>query len=47
MKTALELFAKQTKKPAAKKPAAKKPVIRRGSKRTEEFINAIMGLKLR
>ncbi len=47
MKTALELFAKQAKKPAAKKPSAKKPAVRRGSKRTEEFINAIMGLKLR
>lgn len=47
MKKGFDIFSKQTKKPAAKKPLAKKQVPHRGSKRTEEFLNAVLGLKLR
>ena len=47
MKTALDSIAKQSKKPAAKKPAAKPLAVRRGSKRTEEFLAAVLGMKFR
>ncbi|MFM9971522.1 MAG: hypothetical protein ACKVQK_24340 [Burkholderiales bacterium] len=47
MKTACNPLTKQAKKPATKKQETKKPAPHRGSKRTEEFLNAVMGLKLR
>ena len=47
MKTAFDIVAKPAKKPAAKKNAFKPPSIKRGSKRTEQFIDAVMGLKFR
>ena len=47
MRTAFEILAKPAKKPAAKKPAAKTPAVKRGSKRTEEFLAAIVGLRFK
>ena len=47
MRTASEIFAKPAKQPVAKKPAAKTPAVKRGSKRTEEFLAAIVGLRFK
>ena len=47
MLTAFEIFAKPAKQPVAKKPAAKTPAVKRGSKRTEEFLAAIVGLRFK
>lgn len=47
MKTAFDIFAKLPKKPAAKKPVPKKPDAKRGSKRTEDFLAAIVGLRFK
>lgn len=47
MRTAFEIFAKPAKKPVAKKPAAKTSAVKRGSKRTEEFLAAIVGLRFK
>lgn len=47
MRTTEQIFTKQARKSVAKKPAVKSAPVRRGSKRTEEFIAAVMGIKLR
>ena len=48
MQTLLEVPARPAvpKKPA-KKSAVKPPAAKRGSKRTEEFLAAVMGIKFR
>ena len=48
MQTLLEVPARRaTPKKPAKKSTIKTPAAKRGSKRTEEFLAAVMGIKFR